>query len=103
MRNTITRLWLAIPGSIFSDEEHDEREHFAAKVWVNTKSSKYFHPGSSWYGKTKSGRYMSEKETTLKATRWPKATLTSLARRSCPSKKPPECNSEFAVSAGKGT
>lgn len=53
-------------GSLFSDENHDEHEHLAAKVWVNTKSGKYFYPGSHWYGKIKSGRYMSEKEARAK-------------------------------------
>jgi hypothetical protein len=27
-------------GSVFSDENHDEHEHLAAKIWVNTKSSR---------------------------------------------------------------
>lgn len=30
------------------------------KVWVNLKSGKYFQSGSSYYGHTKSGQYMSE-------------------------------------------
>ena len=34
----------------------------ADKVWVNTKSGKYFLPGARYYGKTKEGRYMSESE-----------------------------------------
>jgi len=32
----------------------------AAKVWVNTKSGKYFRAGSRYYGKTKEGQYLSE-------------------------------------------
>ena len=31
-----------------------------AKVWVNTTSGKYFGPTSRYYGKTKSGQYMTE-------------------------------------------
>jgi micrococcal nuclease len=31
-------------------------------VWVNTKSGKYWKPGSAYYAKTKRGEYMSEKE-----------------------------------------
>ena len=34
----------------------------ADKVWVNTKSGKYFMPGARYYGKTKEGRYMTESE-----------------------------------------
>src|ERR1700720_1233361 len=32
------------------------------QVWVNTKSGKYWKPGSRYYGKTKRGEYMAEKE-----------------------------------------
>lgn len=31
-------------------------------VWVNTNSGIYWCPGSRWYGKTKSGKYMKECE-----------------------------------------
>ncbi len=31
-----------------------------AQVWVNTKSGKYFLPGSPYYGNTKQGQYMTE-------------------------------------------
>jgi micrococcal nuclease len=31
-------------------------------VWVNTKSGKYWKPGSAYYAKTKRGKYMTEKE-----------------------------------------
>ena len=31
-------------------------------VWVNTKSAKYWKPGSAYYAKTKRGEYMTEKE-----------------------------------------
>jgi hypothetical protein len=30
------------------------------EVWVNTKSGKYWKPGSRYYGKTKQGKYMPE-------------------------------------------
>jgi hypothetical protein len=32
------------------------------QVWVNTRSGKYFVPGSRWYGKTREGEYMSKAE-----------------------------------------
>jgi len=35
-------------------------------VWVNTKSGKYWKPGSRYFGKTKRGGYMSEKEAVQK-------------------------------------
>lgn len=31
-------------------------------VWVNTKSGKYWKPGSRYYGKTRQGEYLPEKE-----------------------------------------
>ena len=32
----------------------------ADEVWVNTRSGKYFKPGSRYYGKTKEGKFMTE-------------------------------------------
>jgi hypothetical protein len=32
------------------------------QVWVNTRSGKYWKPGSRYYGKTRQGRFMSEEE-----------------------------------------
>ncbi len=36
------------------------------QVWVNTKSGKYWKPGSRYYGKTKQGEYMGEKDAVQK-------------------------------------
>jgi len=36
------------------------------QVWVNTKSGKYWKPGSRYYGKTKKGEYQSEEEAVQK-------------------------------------
>jgi hypothetical protein len=38
----------------------------ADEVWVNTKSGKYWKPGSRYYGKTKRGEYLSEEEAVQK-------------------------------------
>lgn len=32
------------------------------KVWVNTNSGVYHCPGTRWYGNTKSGEYMAQKQ-----------------------------------------
>ena len=39
------------------------------QVWVNTKSGKYWKPGSRYYGKTKQGEYLSEQEAVQKGYR----------------------------------
>jgi hypothetical protein len=37
--------------------------------WVNTKSGKYWKPGSRYYGKTKQGEYIPEEEAVQKGYR----------------------------------
>jgi hypothetical protein len=41
----------------------------AGQVWVNTRSGKYWKPGSRYYGVTKQGEYMSEEEAVQKGYR----------------------------------
>ena len=38
-------------------------------VWVNTNSGVYHCPGTRWYGKTKSGLFMSQREAQAKGYR----------------------------------
>ena len=38
-------------------------------VWVNTNSGVYHCPGTRWYGKTKSGQYMTQREAQSKGYR----------------------------------
>ena len=39
------------------------------KVWVNTNSGVYHCPGTRWYGSTKSGRFMTQREAQSKGYR----------------------------------
>jgi hypothetical protein len=39
-----------------------ERGNPSVKVWVNTNSGVYHCPGTRWYGATKQGTYMTQKE-----------------------------------------
>lgn len=39
------------------------------KVWVNTKSGVYHCPGTRWYGNTKQGEYMTQKQAQDKGNR----------------------------------
>ena len=40
----------------------NERGNPSVKVWVNISSHVYHCPGTRWYGNTKSGEYMTQKE-----------------------------------------
>ena len=41
----------------------------SVKVWVNTASGVYHCPGTRWYGNTKRGEYMTQKEAQKKGNR----------------------------------
>ncbi len=41
----------------------------SVKVWVNTDSAVYHCPGTRWYGATKQGTYMAQKEALDKGNR----------------------------------
>ncbi len=52
------------PSAIQSD-----RGNPSIKVWVNTNSHVYHCPGTRWYGATKVGEYMTQKEAQDKGNR----------------------------------
>jgi len=41
----------------------------SVRVWVNTNSGVYHCPGTRWYGNTKSGQYMTQKQAQYKGYR----------------------------------
>jgi hypothetical protein len=41
----------------FQSTQSEERQ-----VWVNTATGIYHYPGTRWYGNTKQGKFMSEKD-----------------------------------------
>jgi hypothetical protein len=54
-----------------ADQAPDTRQgNPEARVWVNTNSGVYHCPGTRWYGRTKQGAYMSQREAQEKGN-WP--------------------------------
>lgn len=51
-----------LPGALATPHEIVTEPLNPDQVWINTKSGKYWKPGSRYYGKTKKGEYLSEKE-----------------------------------------
>ncbi|MGD9895704.1 MAG: HNH endonuclease [Candidatus Methylacidiphilaceae bacterium] len=49
-----------------TEEPSASAQSGGSRVWVNTRSGAYWKPGSSFYGKTKQGQYMSEEEARAK-------------------------------------
>jgi hypothetical protein len=52
-----------------SRAEADQRGNPSTRVWVNTNSGVYHCPGTRWYGATKAGEYMSQKDAQQKGHR----------------------------------
>lgn len=52
-----------------SNSSQGERGNPSVKVWVNTNSGVYHCPGTRWYGATKEGAYMTQKEAQDKGNR----------------------------------
>ena len=50
------------PAPIVHETKTAPETSTASEVWVNTRSGKYWKPGSRFYGKTKAGEFMSELE-----------------------------------------
>ena len=48
------------PASEVREPQSSPESATADEVWINTRSGKYWKPGSQFYGKTKHGRFMSE-------------------------------------------
>ena len=57
------------PTSRLASPKPSESPLNSDQVWVNTRSGKYWKPASRYYGKTKRGEYMSEKEAVQKGYR----------------------------------
>ena len=57
------------PVSLLSTSRASEAPLSSDQVWVNTKSRKYWKPGSRYYGKTERGEYMSKEEAVQKGYR----------------------------------
>jgi hypothetical protein len=52
----------AAPAPAKQDTQRTTAGRADVKVWVNTKSGVYHCPGTRWYGNTKSGEYMTQKQ-----------------------------------------
>lgn len=60
--NTDLTLSLAFQESERNPQLAPSKGNPDAKVWVNTRSGTYHCPGTKWYGKTKEGEYMTQKQ-----------------------------------------
>lgn len=85
----------------------DYQDIGATKVWVNTGSGVYHCPGTRWYGNTKQGQYMTEKEAQGKGFRpdhgkaCGSGETTTVPPSTQPSRTKPQSEAQ-AVRAGEG-
>jgi hypothetical protein len=56
-------------GSTTTSAAVQDKGNPSVKVWVNTDSHVYHCPGTRWYGNTKKGEYMTQKEAQDKGNR----------------------------------
>lgn len=61
-QNTGARESAPMPAATAARASARGQQAGATKVWVNSKSGVYHCPGSRWYGATKNGTYMTERE-----------------------------------------
>jgi hypothetical protein len=60
--STYTTSTPLLAASFAQDSGTTDKGNPNVKVWVNTNSGVYHCPGTRWYGKTKSGEYMTQKQ-----------------------------------------
>ena len=54
--------FVGLPQKAAKDQQAVSGSRPEVKVWVNTHSGVYHCPGTRWYGNTKSGEYMTQKQ-----------------------------------------
>jgi hypothetical protein len=69
----VTALLVVLPGTQLTTsalaQGRQSQGNPSVKVWVNTASGVYHCPGTRWYGATKHGEYMTQKDAIAKGNR----------------------------------